>query len=357
MDTSLPVTTAVNARMVVIDKPETANHGNSSDNGAARFSRTRRPGSLSQSLAQQIIDRITSRWANAPEVVVVDSMQDTAVPKRVRDADAEQRSLGAIGEPEGFWYGGKVYVVAGSLNEPADVVRVLLHESLGHYGLRGVFGKELGQILNQIATMRRADIIAKAREYGLVREDASGNPVVDVKTATDAQVWEAMSDSHRRQAAEEVLAVMAQTKPELGFVKRAIAAIRNWLRANVPGFADMKLTDNDIVQQFILPARAWVERGARAMRTGGNAAFNRGAADQTETENFKRWFAGSQAVDADGQPQSTLESTEEQTDTAAFKAWFGDSKVVDSDGKPLVVYHGTYADFSVFDRDFLGENT
>lgn len=38
-----------------------------------------------------------------------------------------------------------------------------------------------------------------------------------------------------------------------------------------------------------------------------------------------------------------------QTETQAFKEWFDDSKVVDSEGKPLVVYHGTAADFEVFD--------
>ena len=52
--------------------------------------------------------------------------------------------------------------------------------------------------------------------------------------------------------------------------------------------------------------------------------------------------------------------------TPAFKAWFGDwendpenaSKVVDAEtGEPLVVYHGTDAEFSVFEQDKLGGNT
>lgn len=34
---------------------------------------------------------------------------------------------------------------------------------------------------------------------------------------------------------------------------------------------------------------------------------------------------------------------------ANFRAWFGDSKVVDEKGEPLVVYHGTNAQFEVFD--------
>ena len=60
-------------------------------------------------------------------------------------------------------------------------------------------------------------------------------------------------------------------------------------------------------------------------------------------------------------PTKYLEQTEtkylEQTETKQFKRWFGDSKVVDEDGKPLVVYHGTDADFTVFDREKLGQYT
>jgi hypothetical protein len=47
----------------------------------------------------------------------------------------------------------------------------------------------------------------------------------------------------------------------------------------------------------------------------------------------------------------------EQTETRQFQRWFGDSKVVDRDGEPLVVYHATDAEFTVFDRDKLGERT
>ena len=39
----------------------------------------------------------------------------------------------------------------------------------------------------------------------------------------------------------------------------------------------------------------------------------------------------------------------EQTETRQFQRWFGKSKVVDRDGEPLVVYHGTDAEFNVFD--------
>lgn len=41
-------------------------------------------------------------------------------------------------------------------------------------------------------------------------------------------------------------------------------------------------------------------------------------------------------------------------DTPEFRNWFGESKVVDAEGKPLVVYHGTAADFNVFDLSKFG---
>ena len=46
----------------------------------------------------------------------------------------------------------------------------------------------------------------------------------------------------------------------------------------------------------------------------------------------------------------------EQTETKQFKRWFGDSKVVDRDGEPLVVYHAADAEFTVFDRERLGNH-
>lgn len=45
-----------------------------------------------------------------------------------------------------------------------------------------------------------------------------------------------------------------------------------------------------------------------------------------------------------------------QTAKKNFKKWFGDSKVVDENGQPLVVYHGTNADFEIFDYDKIGTN-
>jgi len=209
------------------------------------------------SRVQRVVDGFVKGWANASEVIVTSDMQDAKVPKAVRDYDAAMRSDGAEGVPEGFYYKGKVYLVASQLHTPMDVVRVLFHETLGHHGLRHVFGAQLDPILQQLASQRAAQVKKKAAEYGLDMTDRA----------------------QRSMAAEEVLAEMAETHPELGYVKRAIAAVRQWLRKNVPALAKMQLTDADIIHSFILPARDFVVRGkaeaSSQVKAGTAPAFSR----------------------------------------------------------------------------------
>lgn len=227
----------------------------------AMFSRAQAPAAgIPVQTAQQIVDAIAQRWDNAPQVVVLADMNDPRVPAAVRQRDAAQRSGGAKGDPEGFFYKGTAYVVAGSLKTPGDVVRVLLHESLGHYGLRGVFGDALTPILKQIAALRKTEVQAKADEYGL----------------------DMTNEAQRLQAAEEVLAVMAQTSPDLGYVKRAVAAVRAWLRKIMPKlFGQMKLTDADIIANYILPARRFVQSGPGGGPRGGLRTVVQTAAGKT----------------------------------------------------------------------------
>lgn len=206
-----------------------------------------RPSAYSEAARRQAIDSVSATvdairtaWGpNAPEVVVAFDMQDERIPEAARKADLRQRSGGARGAPEGFYYRGKAYLMASRLNTPNDAARVLYHEVLGHHGLRGKFGRDLDQVLNQIATMRKAEVASKMKEYGL----------------------RGVNSLSVREAAEEVLAEMAEKNPQLPFVQRAISAIRNFLRTHVPGFQSLRLTDSDIIQAYILPARGWVVRG------------------------------------------------------------------------------------------------
>ena len=253
--------------------------------------------------AQATVEALQARWKDAPEIVVARNMQDSQIPQRVRDYDAQLKSQGADGEPRAFLFKKKVYLLADQLATPREVSEALLHEVVGHYGLRGAFGEALTPILKQVGALRRKDVLAKAREYGLAPAGVSD----------DAAAWAAMTESQRLEAAEEVLAEMAQATPEIGFVKRAIAAIRNWLRANVPGFKSLAMTDNDIIEAFILPARRFVERGSRG--PGGGVRI-----EPTMGEAFAR--ASSQTVQG-GRIRRTLDELVAATESQAnWRTWY-----------------------------------
>ena len=193
-------------------------------------------------MVERMGNELAAKLANPPKIVVFTDMQDPRIDQRIRDADARQKAGGAKGEPEGFYFQGTAYLNAAIIKTPKDAARVFAHEVLGHYGLRGLYGKTLKGELQRIVDLRKKDVLAKAKEYGLDVNDPAA----------------------LLEAAEEVLANMAQNTPDIGFVKRAVAAIRSWLRENVPGFANIELSDAEIIRDYILPARAFVEQGAQA---------------------------------------------------------------------------------------------
>jgi len=320
---------------------------------AARAMRALLPNYSPQARAQAVasvtktVEAIRAGWGNGPEVIVAFDMGDPVVPEAARRADLKQRSGGARGAPEGFYYRGKAYLMASRLPTANDAARVLFHEVLGHHGLRGQFGKGLDDVLNQIGTMRRADVDAKIKEYGL----------------------RGVNKLDRRAAAEEVLAEMAQTHPELHFVRRAIAAIRTWLRQHVPGFSNLRMTDDEIVRNFILPARRFVEQGGPDDGPGDGLRFSRGDAGPASTNsldtpiaandegvaNFWHWYSGQ-----DGSLKDTRSSTQGSGGTAGGAAAGGPGRdggapgrlgPVDAQGRPLVFFHGTRDDFTAFDTE------
>ena len=248
------------------------------ESGVDRTSQPAREDEGAQRLkaVKALAGRITARWKNAPEVIVLSGMNDPLVPRAARLANQSQLSQGAQGEPEGFLHAGKVYLIAPQLRGDMDVMRVLFHESLGHFGLRGTFGAELGTILDRLAVLNAGKVRAKAKQYGLDYD----------------------KPSDRRMAAEEVLAEMAQRAPDVGWAKKAVAAIRTWLREHVPGFSKMTLTDAEIVRSFILPARAFVQRGnATSSAESGEAAFSRSTIADAVT-NFSQAGARNAFLDA-----------------------------------------------------------
>lgn len=238
------------------------------DGAAFRRGAARETDAVVDAIREQVA-KLTSAWANAPDVVVLASFDDA--PAAVKRRNQALLEAGASGVPDAFVAGGKVYLLADRIDSKGDIERLLFHEVLGHAGLRGAFGSELDPILDQMWRARRREVMAKAKEYGL---DTS-------------------AEKGRREAAEEVLAEWAESQPSLGFVRRAVATIRAWLRKHAPGLKGMKLSDDEIISQFLLPAQGFIKRGPAQAELDFAPVFDRG----DEGAKFARSAAADSARD------------------------------------------------------------
>lgn len=196
--------------------------------------------------AKAVADKIMANWENPPaNLIVVDNLDDPRVRQIVRDTwNAQNAKLTADNpgktltrQPRAFFDDGKIYIVGGGHANAESVARSVYHEAVGHYGVRGAFGKGVADIYDTFAKLRPDLLNERIKAYGL-----------DANTPAGRQI-----------AAEEVLAKLAETNPKLGVVKKLVARIRTLLRKYVKG--DLKLSDAEIIRDYIIPAREFVERG------------------------------------------------------------------------------------------------
>jgi hypothetical protein len=217
---------------------------------------------LSKAEVESLVATITTKWKNAPKVIAVDGIAD--LPAHLQDAVVlakGQEHVEGIFDPETQ----NVYLVAGNIDSTDRVLDVLFHESLGHFGIRELLGKDITPVLNQVYAKHREEAQKIAKQYGFDTSKPEG----------------------RRQAAEEVLANIAQTNSDPGIIKKAIAAIRKWLRKM--GF-NIKLSDNDI-QSMMEDAAQFVKAENKSLSLSGPAVFSKKTADPTvKLETLRKAF-------------------------------------------------------------------
>jgi hypothetical protein len=204
---------------------------------------------------QQIAEHVTRNWHNAPKINIIGSM-DEAHPSVLKEYRRQQAG-GARGAPVAWHHNGTITLNASALRDTRHVLENIFHETVGHYGVQGAFGDRLGPMLDHVVKNNEADVRAKAASYGLD--------------------WNKLSD--RRKAAEEVLARLAEQNPKLPVVRRALAAIRSWLRDHIPQLKGMSFTDDELVHHFLAPAKRFVERGLDMAHDGETAGAPNAALD------------------------------------------------------------------------------
>ncbi|MEX0880417.1 MAG: hypothetical protein WD451_11920, partial [Thermoanaerobaculia bacterium] len=193
---------------------------------------------------------ISKLWGNAPNFAV------TATPA--------EWPFDAPADAKGAYWRGAVYLAADNLVDPLDIKFTVFHETLGHYGLRRTFGKQLDAVLRDLA-VKNVNLRRAAAKW------MEANPKPEDWTAVD----------YRMQAIEEALSDVAGSGRTLSGIGRLFDLIQKWLRRH--GFDEVAnwlegLTDAEALS-VLAEARSFVQ--VEGMPTAGERgalpAMSRGA--------------------------------------------------------------------------------
>lgn len=222
-----------------------------------------------------------SKKLNTPIKVVQTTNQLPQVARRV----AKKSDFGA-------YVNGEVYLISGTIGANKKLAQeTILHEIVGHKGLRGLLGNNFNETLDLVYNgMSEADQKQYLEDYG-----------------------------SERVAADEYLADMAEMDKKPSLWNKVISKLREMLRKMFPG---LSMRNSDVVTLL--------------------------------GKSKKRLEKGDVNVTPNNVIRAKTDPSFDQTKTPEFKNWFGDSKVVDEKGEPLVVYHGTSEDFTEFEKSKHG---
>ena len=157
------------------------------------------------------IEPVLERWKNGPSVKVVTTPADLRM-----DAPADA---------QGVYFKGQVHLVASNIRNPQQVMRVLGHEAIAHYGLREMLGPDgFRQFTQQVQLALRAGnkplaAIQVEVRRAYVDEDGKFN-------LTPGQE----SDEIAAKVVERAVDAEGNFRPGFGFVKAVYARIAEFLR-------------------------------------------------------------------------------------------------------------------------------
>ena len=228
--------------------------------------------------ARQMAERIFSRYGNLPRISLANSLAD--LPKHMQQQLVAHGSNGGgvLGMFDDKNPANGVWVVVGNIsqksaaeNVPFDtlVAEALVHETIGHYGLRGFMGSDttMNKWMDVVARSFEKEVNAKGRDrgYNLMVYDAESGKMV----------WRSIEA--RRLAAEETIAEMAQrlytedsntyqlSEEQKSIFRAIIDYIKAWMINN--GLSRfVRFSDRDIynmlwnAQNFAMNAKGWEYR-------------------------------------------------------------------------------------------------
>lgn len=211
-----------------------------------------RTDALTAPQARTYANTLMRDWKDRPGVTVADSISE--FPKPLREAI---RQAGAESDMRAVFWNQEVFILAPRIPNTQALEEVILHEVVGHYGLRKMVGKELIPLLNRVYM----DMSKTEQAAEIKRNYFPGN------------TFDSGNREHRLVVAEELLAHLAESGKQRHRTlwQRIVAAIRDRLRRL--GFT-VSMNENDLLK-ILEGAQRTVEQGGFSRPSEADTYFRR----------------------------------------------------------------------------------
>lgn len=258
------------------------------------------------------------------------------------DLQAQIRRDKATGRVAGVYHNGTAYLVASNLRDTQHAISVMLHEAIGHGGVKSVLGERIGKVMAEIYR----DMPAAMRK--------------ELERRYAGQMARMSEADARVMIAEEYVAHLAETDPRHSIINRLVALLRQFIRDTFGKSAALKWTRNDLVL-LLAEARTAARNGGRgpggAARMRETAAADALAALPEVDAADESAFVASLKGDAATRSFASALYKARGTESPFFKAWFGKSRMADKQGQPIAFVHRSYGERDTFSDADLGKNT
>jgi len=204
--------------------------------GLYQSPRASKPSELKPGEVHALTTKLIDNWKNLPAKIFVHPTEDSLPPK----IQAQAAEDGMTGKITGLYDidTDTVHLVEENLRTAQDVQNAVVHEIVGHFGLRSVLGGSYNSVMDALY---------------------KGNPAV--REAADAKMT-GKKPLDQRTAVEEVLAEMAETGPESplerGALRRIYDAIKQFFRDQL---GMTQPVSDEAVRQIVANARRFVTNG------------------------------------------------------------------------------------------------
>jgi len=204
------------------------------------------PAGVSKESAERAIRVYTRDWSNKPQVIVAADLNEAAGVM-----SPEAALMIKANRPRGFFdiQGNRIVVIASELSAPDEAIEVILHEAIGHYGLRQVLGnkfqEEMLKLYDEILTEGIRDILEQYADN--LPDKGIADPLA--------------SRRNRAYLAEEYAAQQAERDPAGPWYKKLLEAVRKALNLILPPEWVSRMFLQGRLDRMLESAREYVRRG------------------------------------------------------------------------------------------------